>query len=70
MACRLHPTNSPTCPGHTGSANSPKLQTHNFQPDLVPSPQSLAPAFLFPVPCICDPNHGEHKFPHFRCVIA
>ena len=25
---------------------------------------------LVPIHCFCDPNHGEHKFPHFRGVIA
>jgi hypothetical protein len=56
MTRRTHPANSPTPSGHTGSVDFPKSETRNSQPALAPGPQSLAPAFLFPIPWSLDPS--------------
>ena len=61
-------------------SNAPKFVRNGISPEgpsiasLVPCPQTLAPAFLFPIPWPLfpahgDPNHGEHKFPPLKCVI-
>src|SRR5258706_15984029 len=83
MTRRTHPANSQTSQKpsdlltrlvRAGDADSlrPEIRTlrhSSSRSSLASFRYSPVPWSLFPVPCICDLNHGERKFPHFRGVL-
>ncbi len=79
MTHHLNPADLRTHPGRAAAINTPKaihcdqgsavrliaIPCSLFHIPRLQVPQSLSPS----APPLSDSNHGEHNFPHFRCVI-